>query len=127
MSFTSEYLSPCAGSGGTFYQWSRGVQIRANLDLLMDWAHGAELGELALGCLNKLSTAVNLLATPKEHLLQVSLFSICSSPLFTPLDSLLSLFLLSSFFWLSSSLTFRSISASHAVPKPGFQSGLLRR
>ncbi|KAL2077999.1 hypothetical protein ACEWY4_025684 [Coilia grayii] len=58
------------GSGGAFYQWSRGVQIRANLDLLMDWAHGVELGELALGCLNKLSTAVNLLATPKEHLLQ---------------------------------------------------------
>lgn len=54
-----------------FYQWSRGVQIRANLDLIMDWAHGVELGELALGCLSKLSTAVNLLATPKEHLLQV--------------------------------------------------------
>ncbi|XP_076154343.1 ras-associating and dilute domain-containing protein isoform X1 [Alosa pseudoharengus] len=58
------------GSGGTFYHWSRGVQIRANLDLVMDWAHGVELGELALGCLSKLSTAVNLLATPKEHLLQ---------------------------------------------------------
>ncbi|XP_062382933.1 ras-associating and dilute domain-containing protein [Sardina pilchardus] len=58
------------GSGGTFYQWSRGVQIRANLDLVMDWAQGVELGELALGCLSKLSAAVNLLATPKEHLLQ---------------------------------------------------------
>ncbi|XP_063077870.1 uncharacterized protein radil2b isoform X2 [Engraulis encrasicolus] len=60
------------GSGGSFYQWSRGVQIRANLDLLMDWAHGVELGDLAQACLNKLSTAVNLLATPKEHLLQDS-------------------------------------------------------
>lgn len=78
-----------------FYQWSRGVQIRANLDLIIDWAHGVELGELALGCLSKLSTAVNLLATPKEHLLQVYHFNSCSSSLFSPLllDSSLSLFL----------------------------------
>lgn len=61
----------CEGSGGTFYHWSRGVQIRANLDLLMDWTHGAGLGDLAHTYLLKLSSAVNLLATPKENLLQV--------------------------------------------------------
>ncbi|XP_051530637.1 ras-associating and dilute domain-containing protein-like [Myxocyprinus asiaticus] len=59
-------------SGGTFYQWSRGVQIRANLDMLMDWAHGAGLSDLAHSYLLKLSSAVNLLATPKENLLQMS-------------------------------------------------------
>lgn len=59
------------GSGGSFYQWSRGVQIRANLDLLIDWAHGAGLNDLAHSYLLKLSSAVNLLATPKENLLQV--------------------------------------------------------
>lgn len=56
---------------GGFYQWSRGVQIRANLDLMMDWFQSIGLGELATEFLQKLSAAVNLLATPKETLLQV--------------------------------------------------------
>ncbi|KAJ8413728.1 hypothetical protein AAFF_G00082350 [Aldrovandia affinis] len=60
------------GSGGGFYQWSRGVQIRANLDLVMDWVQGVGLGELASDFFQKLSSAVNLLATPKENLLQSS-------------------------------------------------------
>uniref|UniRef100_W5LA70 Ras-associating and dilute domain-containing protein-like n=1 Tax=Astyanax mexicanus TaxID=7994 RepID=W5LA70_ASTMX len=60
------------GSGGSFYHWSCGVQIRANLDLLMDWAFAAGLGELAQNYLIKLSSAVNLLATPRETLLQAS-------------------------------------------------------
>lgn len=60
------------GSGGSFYHWSCGVQIRANLDLLMDWAYAAGLGELAQNYLIKLSSAVNLLATPRENLLQAS-------------------------------------------------------
>lgn len=59
------------GSGGGFYQWSRGVQIRANLDLLMDWTQSIGLGDLAADFFQKLSSAVNLLATPKETLLQV--------------------------------------------------------
>lgn len=59
------------GSGGGFYQWSRGVQIRANLDLLMDWTQSIGLGDLAADSFQKLSSAVNLLATPKETLLQV--------------------------------------------------------
>lgn len=63
--------TPTAGSVGGFYQWSRGVQIRANLDLMMDWFQSIGLGELATQFFQKLSAAVNLLATPKETLLQV--------------------------------------------------------
>ncbi|XP_068434289.1 ras-associating and dilute domain-containing protein-like [Clinocottus analis] len=60
------------GSVAGFYQWSRGVQIRANLDLLLDWMQSISLGDLATEYLQKLSAAVNLLATPKETLLQAS-------------------------------------------------------
>ncbi|XP_008415349.1 ras-associating and dilute domain-containing protein-like isoform X1 [Poecilia reticulata] len=60
------------GSVAGFYQWSRGVQIRANLDLLMDWVQNQGLANMAAQFLQKLSAAVNLLATPKETLLQAS-------------------------------------------------------
>ncbi|XP_026859156.2 RA_Radil_like and Myo5p-like_CBD_Rasip1 domain-containing protein isoform X2 [Electrophorus electricus] len=60
------------GSGDGFYQWCRGVQIRANLDLLMDWTQSIGLGDLAAEFFQKLSSAVNLLASPKETLLQAS-------------------------------------------------------
>ncbi|XP_048466938.1 ras-associating and dilute domain-containing protein-like isoform X2 [Rhincodon typus] len=60
------------GSGGGFYQWTKGVQIRANLDLLLDWIQGIGLGEQAAELFLKFSTAVNLLATPKETLLQAN-------------------------------------------------------
>ncbi|XP_060748288.1 ras-associating and dilute domain-containing protein-like [Tachysurus vachellii] len=60
------------GSGGGFYQWSKGVQLRANLDLLMDWTQSIGLGDLSTEFFKKLSSAVNLLATPKENLLQTS-------------------------------------------------------
>uniref|UniRef100_H3D111 Ras association and DIL domains 2a n=1 Tax=Tetraodon nigroviridis TaxID=99883 RepID=H3D111_TETNG len=60
------------GSVVGFYQWSRGVQIRANLDLMMDWFQSIGLGQLAAEFFQKLSAAVNLLATPKETLLQAS-------------------------------------------------------
>ncbi|XP_059204823.1 ras-associating and dilute domain-containing protein-like [Centropristis striata] len=60
------------GSVTGFYQWSRGVQIRANLDLLMDWIQSIGLGDLGNEFFQKLSAAVNLLATPKETLLQAS-------------------------------------------------------
>ncbi|XP_051245330.1 ras-associating and dilute domain-containing protein-like [Dicentrarchus labrax] len=60
------------GSVAGFYQWSRGVQIRANMDLLMDWIQSIGLGDLATEFFQKLSAAVNLLATPKETLLQAS-------------------------------------------------------
>lgn len=64
------------GSVAGFYQWSRGVQIRANLDLLMDWIQSIGLGDLASEFFQKLSAAVNLLATPKETLLQASWVSL---------------------------------------------------
>lgn len=54
-----------------FYNWSRGVQMRANLDLLMDWLQNISLAHVAADFFQKLSAAVNLLATPKETLLQV--------------------------------------------------------
>ncbi|XP_047428005.1 ras-associating and dilute domain-containing protein-like [Mugil cephalus] len=60
------------GSVAGFYQWSRGVQIRANLDLLLDWIQSIGLSDLASEFFQKLSAAVNLLATPKETLLQAS-------------------------------------------------------
>ncbi|XP_034568056.1 RA_Radil_like and Myo5p-like_CBD_Rasip1 domain-containing protein [Notolabrus celidotus] len=66
------------GSVSGFYQWSRGVQIRANLDLLMDWIQSVGLGELASEFFLKLSAAVNLLATPRETLLQASWSSLRS-------------------------------------------------
>ncbi|MEQ2173412.1 hypothetical protein GOODEAATRI_031937, partial [Goodea atripinnis] len=59
------------GSQPGFYQWSRGVRMRANLDLVLDWAHIAGLGELALEHTQTLSSAINLLATPRKNLLQV--------------------------------------------------------
>lgn len=60
------------GSVVGFYQWSRGVQIRANLDLLMDFTQSIGLSDVAAEFFQKLSAAVNLLATPKETLLQAS-------------------------------------------------------
>ncbi|KAM6957423.1 ras-associating and dilute domain-containing protein-like [Aplochiton taeniatus] len=66
------------GSGGGFYQWAKGVQIRANLDLLMDWIQSMGLGDLAVEFFQKLSAAANLLATPKETLLQASWSSLRS-------------------------------------------------
>lgn len=61
----------CTGSEPGFYQWSRGVRMRANLDMLLDWAQAAGLGELALEHTHTLSSAINLLATPRKNLLQV--------------------------------------------------------
>ncbi|XP_066291857.1 ras-interacting protein 1-like isoform X2 [Branchiostoma lanceolatum] len=58
------------GAGGRFYKWQKGVQIRGNLDQLEGWAADAGLGEEAGRFLAKLSAAVDLLATPKVHLLQ---------------------------------------------------------
>lgn len=45
--------------------------MRANLDLLLDWAHTVGLGELVLEQTHPLSSAINLLATPRKNLLQV--------------------------------------------------------
>ncbi|XP_028263518.1 ras-associating and dilute domain-containing protein-like [Parambassis ranga] len=83
------------GSEPGFYQWSRGVRMRANLDLLLDWAHTAGLGELALEHTHTLSSAINLLATPRKNLLQKSWGSLRSDyPALCPaqLNHLLSLY-----------------------------------
>uniref|UniRef100_A0A8C2WFV4 Si:ch211-176g6.2 n=1 Tax=Cyclopterus lumpus TaxID=8103 RepID=A0A8C2WFV4_CYCLU len=78
-----------------FYQWARGIRMRANLDLLLDWAHAAGLGELALEHTHTLSSAINLLATPRKNLLQTSWVSLRSDyPALSPaqLNHLLSLY-----------------------------------
>lgn len=64
-----------AGSEPAFYQWSRGVRMRANLDMLLDWAHAVGLGELALEHTHTLSSAINLLATPRKKLLKVEKYT----------------------------------------------------
>uniref|UniRef100_A0A3Q3KQR6 Ras-associating and dilute domain-containing protein-like n=1 Tax=Mastacembelus armatus TaxID=205130 RepID=A0A3Q3KQR6_9TELE len=66
------------GSEPGFYQWSRGVRMQASLDLLLDWAHAAGLGDLALEHTRRLSSAINLLATPRKNLLQTSWVSLRS-------------------------------------------------
>ncbi|XP_061564099.1 ras-associating and dilute domain-containing protein [Cololabis saira] len=83
------------GSEPAFYHWSRGVRMRANLDMLLDWAHAAGLGELALEHTHTLSSAINLLATPRKKLLKTSWASLRSDfPALSPaqLNHLLSLY-----------------------------------
>lgn len=59
------------GAGGKFYRWAKGAQIRGNLDVLESWAAHVQLQDEANEYLNILSTAADLLATPKVQLLQV--------------------------------------------------------
>ncbi|XP_018534125.1 ras-associating and dilute domain-containing protein isoform X1 [Lates calcarifer] len=83
------------GSEPGFYQWSRGVRLRAGLDLILDWAHAVGQGELALEHTHTLSSAINLLATPRKNLLQTSWISLRSDyPALRPaqLNHLLSLY-----------------------------------
>lgn len=58
------------GGGGKFYRWAKGAQIRGNLDLLESWAAQVQLQDEANEYLSILSTAADLLATPKVQLLQ---------------------------------------------------------
>nr|XP_029535007.1 LOW QUALITY PROTEIN: ras-interacting protein 1-like [Oncorhynchus nerka] len=59
------------GRDGLF-SWSRAVQIRTNLDLVLDWLQGAGLGDIASEFLKKLSVTVNFLCVPKTRLIQSS-------------------------------------------------------
>lgn len=59
------------GAGGKFYRWAKGAQIRGNLDALEGWAAQVQLQEEYVHYLTRLSTAADLLATPKVQLLQV--------------------------------------------------------
>ncbi|KAL3051984.1 hypothetical protein OYC64_002081 [Pagothenia borchgrevinki] len=83
------------GSEPGFYHWSRGVRMRANLDFLLEWAHTAGLGEIALEQTHTLASAINLLASPRKNLLQTSWVSLRSEyPALSPaqLHHLLSLY-----------------------------------
>ncbi|XP_074872352.1 ras-interacting protein 1 isoform X1 [Carettochelys insculpta] len=60
------------GSGGPFYQWSKAVQIRTNLDLVLDWLQGVGLGDIAAEFFRKLSTTANLLCIPKTSLVKAT-------------------------------------------------------
>ncbi|KAM9048282.1 ras-interacting protein 1 isoform 2-T2 [Megaptera novaeangliae] len=73
------------GQGRPFYQWSRAVQIRTNLDLVLDWLQGAGLGDIATEFFRKLSIAVNLLCVPRTSLLKASWSSLRTDhPTLTP-------------------------------------------
>ncbi|CAL9705591.1 unnamed protein product [Knipowitschia caucasica] len=54
------------------FSWSRAVQIRTNLDLVLDWLQGAGLGDIASEFMKKLSVIVNFLCIPKTRLIQSS-------------------------------------------------------
>jgi len=60
------------GPGGNFYKWTKGVQMRGNLDVLEEWAQGNGLANQFDEYLAKFRSAVDLLATPKVQLLQVT-------------------------------------------------------
>ncbi|XP_012883025.1 PREDICTED: ras-interacting protein 1 [Dipodomys ordii] len=73
------------GQSRPFYQWSRAVQIRTNLDLVLDWLQGAGLGDIAAEFFRKLSIAVNLLCVPRTSLLKASWSSLRTDyPTLTP-------------------------------------------
>ncbi len=76
----------------SLFSWSRAVQIRTNLDLVLDWLQGAGLGDIASEFLKKLSVTVNFLCIPKTRLIQVRVWEqtgpmhwICNAMLFTSL------------------------------------------
>ncbi|CAM5173656.1 unnamed protein product [Eretmochelys imbricata] len=60
------------GTGGPFYQWAKAVQIRTNLDLVLDWLQGVGLGDIAAEFFRKLSTTANLLCVPKTSLVKAT-------------------------------------------------------
>lgn len=61
------------------------MQIRTNLDLVLDWLQGAGLGDIATEFFRKLSMAVNLLCVPRTSLLKASWSSLRTDhPTLTP-------------------------------------------
>ena len=59
------------GPGGKFYRWSKGVQMRGNLDVLEDWAQANGLAAQFEKYVGKFMGAVDLLSTPKVQIMQV--------------------------------------------------------
>jgi hypothetical protein len=58
-------------SGQTYYNWTAGVRIRANLGELEEWATRNGLDEEFSQLFEKLLTAAELLSTSKSLLLKV--------------------------------------------------------
>ncbi|XP_022095522.1 ras-associating and dilute domain-containing protein-like isoform X2 [Acanthaster planci] len=65
------------GSDGKFYKWSKGAQIRGNLDVLEAWIQDHSLQDQAK-FLIRVSMATDLLATPKVQLIQADWTSLKS-------------------------------------------------
>ena len=70
---TSFYLNSDAGP--TYYNWTAGVRIRANLGELEDWASRNGLDEEFGQLFEKLLTAAELLSTSKALLLKVCIIN----------------------------------------------------
>ncbi|XP_077065910.1 ras-interacting protein 1 [Siphateles boraxobius] len=70
--FTNTSLLNTLLERDSLFSWSRAVQIRTNLDLVLDWLQGAGLGDIASEFLKKLSVTVNFLCIPKTRLIQSS-------------------------------------------------------
>ncbi|TRY84963.1 hypothetical protein DNTS_019032 [Danionella cerebrum] len=83
--FTNTSLLNTLLERDSLFSWSRAVQIRTNLDLVLDWLQGAGLGEIASEFLKKLSVTVNFLCIPKTRLIQSSWSRLQEEhPLLTP-------------------------------------------
>lgn len=54
------------------FHWPRGVQACARLQQLLDWTRAAGFGEAGAHFFRKLSCTLNLLATPRAQLIQMS-------------------------------------------------------
>lgn len=67
------YLNSDAGP--TYYNWTAGVRIRANLGELEDWASRNGLDEEFGQLFEKLLTAAELLSTSKALLLKVCIIN----------------------------------------------------
>ncbi|MBN3322907.1 RAIN protein, partial [Atractosteus spatula] len=82
---TFGYLFFFTNTSEGLFSWSRAVQIRTNLDLVLDWLQGAGLGDIATEFLRKLSITVNFLCIPKTRLIQSSWSSLQQDhPLLSP-------------------------------------------
>ena len=71
--FTNSYLFNQLmdrGSTGSYFNWSRGVQIRGNLDALESWLYQHSLQRVAEDFLGQLNAVVDLLASLKIPLTQ---------------------------------------------------------
>lgn len=103
------------GGGGKFYRWAKGAQIRGNLDLLESWAAQVQLQDEANEYLSILSTAADLLATPKVQLLQVGMGRTCSLWWNSNLRS--NLFHFSDTYMFLGDISFERLSSSLRFPK----------